>query len=39
VDAELTALRESLGARAFTRALSGDGIRLRAAVPALALAA
>jgi hypothetical protein len=38
VAAELTALRETLGARAFNRALS-DGVRLRAGIPALALAA
>ena len=39
VAAELTVLRETLGARAFTRALVGDGgVRLRAGVPAAALA-
>jgi hypothetical protein len=40
VAAELTSLREALGARAFNRALAG-GVRLRAGVPAadLALAA
>jgi hypothetical protein len=40
VAAELTALRETMGARAFNRALASDGgVRLRAGVPALALAA
>jgi hypothetical protein len=39
VAAELSALRERLGARAFTRALVSDGgVRLRAGVPAAALA-
>jgi hypothetical protein len=38
VAAELTALRETAGPRAFTRALAGDGVRLRAGVPAAALA-
>jgi hypothetical protein len=37
VAAELTALREALGARAFTKALVA-GVRLRADVPAAALA-
>jgi hypothetical protein len=37
VTAELIALREALGARAFNRALT-DGVRLRADVPAAALA-
>jgi hypothetical protein len=38
VAAELTSLRETVGARAFTRALVGDGVRLRAGVPPAALA-
>lgn len=39
VAAELTSLREALGARAFARALVADGgVRLRAGVPAAALA-
>jgi hypothetical protein len=36
VAAELTSLRQALGARAFNRALA-DGVRLRAGVPAAAL--
>jgi hypothetical protein len=38
VAAELTALREALGARAFSSALAGDGVLLRAGVPAAGLA-